>query len=59
MEAAFRQIQKKVNGVVSIGGTPLVAARNEAILGVILLKDILKTDIKEMFADLRWIEKQL
>jgi K+-transporting ATPase ATPase B chain len=44
---------------VSIGGTPLVAARNEAILGVILLKDILKTDIKEMFADLRWIEKQL
>jgi K+-transporting ATPase ATPase B chain len=44
---------------VSIGGTPLVVARNEAILGMILLKDILKTDIKEMFADLRWIEKQL
>lgn len=45
----------KVNGVASAGGTPLVAARGPRVLGVIFLKDILKTGIRERFADLRRI----
>ena len=35
------------------GGTPLVVAKNGRVLGVIYLKDIIKTGIKEKFADLR------
>ncbi|WP_298669311.1 potassium-transporting ATPase subunit KdpB [uncultured Methanofollis sp.] len=45
----------KVNGIASEGGTPLVAARDSTVLGVIFLKDILKTGIRERFADLRKI----
>ncbi len=37
------------------GGTPLVVARNEAVLGVIYLKDIVKGGIKERFQQLRRI----
>jgi potassium-transporting ATPase ATP-binding subunit len=48
-------LKAKVNGIASTGGTPLVVARNETILGVIFLKDILKTGIRERFADLRRI----
>jgi K+-transporting ATPase ATPase B chain len=48
-------LKAKVNGIASKGGTPLVVARNETILGVIFLKDILKTGIRERFADLRKI----
>jgi K+-transporting ATPase ATPase B chain len=48
-------VTAKVNGIASAGGTPLVVARNETILGVIFLKDILKTGIRERFADLRRI----
>jgi len=48
-------LKGKVDGVASAGGTPLVVARNEVILGVIFLKDILKTGIKERFSDLRQI----
>ncbi len=48
-------LKAKVDRVASAGGTPLVVARNETILGVIFLKDILKTGIKERFADLRRI----
>jgi potassium-transporting ATPase ATP-binding subunit len=48
-------LKGKVDGVATAGGTPLVVARNETILGVIFLKDILKTGIKERFADLRRI----
>jgi K+-transporting ATPase ATPase B chain len=48
-------LNTKVNGIASKGGTPLVVARNETILGVIFLKDILKTGIRERFADLRKI----
>ena len=48
-------LKAKVNGIASTGGTPLVVARNETILGVIFLKDILKTGIRERFADLRKI----
>ena len=48
-------LQAKVHGIASAGGTPLVVARNETVLGVIFLKDILKTGIRERFADLRRI----
>ncbi|PAV13579.1 potassium-transporting ATPase subunit B [Methanosarcina spelaei] len=48
-------LKGKVDGVATAGGTPLVVARNETIFGVIFLKDILKTGIKERFADLRRI----
>jgi len=46
-------LKAKVNGIATTGGTPLVVVRNETILGVIFLKDILKTGIRERFADLR------
>jgi len=35
------------------GGTPLVVAQNERILGVVHLKDIVKGGIRERFAELR------
>jgi len=44
-----------VTGIASAGGTPLVVARGPTILGVIYLKDILKTGIRERFSDLRRI----
>ena len=48
-------LKAKVHGIASAGGTPLVVALNETILGVIFLKDILKTGIRKRFADLRRI----
>ena len=48
-------LKEKVHGIASAGGTPLVVARNETVLGVVFLKDILKTGIRERFADLRKI----
>jgi K+-transporting ATPase ATPase B chain len=48
-------LKEKVHAIASAGGTPLVVARNEKILGVIFLKDILKTGIRERFKDLRKI----
>ena len=48
-------LKEKVNAIASAGGTPLVVSRSETILGVIFLKDILKTGIRERFADLRKI----
>ncbi len=48
-------LEAKVMGVASAGGTPLVVCRNREILGVIHLKDILKTGIRERFRDLRQI----
>lgn len=35
------------------GGTPLVVAKNAAVLGVVYLKDIVKKGVKERFSDLR------
>jgi K+-transporting ATPase ATPase B chain len=48
-------LKAKVNGIASTGGTPLVVVRNKTILGVIFLKDILKTGIRDRFVDLRKI----
>lgn len=42
-----------VSKIANKGGTPLVVAKNEKILGVINLKDIIKQGVKEKFADLR------
>lgn len=42
-----------VRSIAEKGGTPLVVARNERVLGVIELKDIIKQGVKEKFADLR------
>lgn len=44
------QIVKRIAGA---GGTPLVVAKNNRILGVIYLKDIVKNGVKERFEDLR------
>ncbi|MDD1717670.1 MAG: potassium-transporting ATPase subunit KdpB, partial [Methanoregulaceae archaeon] len=48
-------LDAKVSGIASAGGTPLVVCRDNTVLGVIYLKDILKTDIRERFLDLRQI----
>jgi K+-transporting ATPase ATPase B chain len=42
-----------VDRIARSGGTPLVVSRNQAILGVIHLKDIVKGGIKERFLQLR------
>ncbi|RDY22941.1 K(+)-transporting ATPase subunit B [Romboutsia maritimum] len=42
-----------VENISKQGGTPLVVCKNERVLGVIHLKDILKSGVKEKFNDLR------
>ncbi len=42
-----------VNRIANLGGTPLVVARNDQVLGVIYLKDIVKNGVRERFDDLR------
>ncbi len=42
-----------VRQVAGAGATPLVVSRNERVLGVVELKDIVKGGIKERFAELR------
>ena len=46
-------LRPAVERISHVGGTPLVVARNEQILGVIHLKDVVKGGIKERFAHLR------
>lgn len=46
-------VQKSVEAISRKGGTPLVVAEGEKILGVIHLKDIVKGGIRERFAELR------
>ena len=47
------QCQEVVNRIAGQGGTPLVVARDDRVLGVVELKDIVKQGVKEKFADLR------
>ena len=47
------ETQEKVNVISSNGGTPLVVAKNEKVLGVIELQDIIKPGIQERFERLR------
>lgn len=48
-----RECEDVVTKIANQGGTPLVVAKNHIILGVIYLKDIIKSGVKEKFADLR------
>jgi K+-transporting ATPase ATPase B chain len=47
------ELQLNVNNIAKSGGTPLVVSRNNEILGVIHLKDIVKGGIKQRFFQLR------
>ncbi|SHK98385.1 K+-transporting ATPase ATPase B chain [Anaerocolumna jejuensis DSM 15929] len=47
------ECEKIVKEVAGAGGTPLVVAKNDRVLGVIYLKDIVKNGVKERFEDLR------
>jgi potassium-transporting ATPase ATP-binding subunit len=47
------QVADEVDKISRAGGTPLVVAEIPRVLGVILLKDIVKGGIKERFAQLR------
>ena len=46
-------VRVAVREVAKSGGTPLVVSRDDKVLGVIELKDIVKGGIKERFAELR------
>ncbi|WP_283610240.1 potassium-transporting ATPase subunit KdpB [Faecalispora anaeroviscerum] len=47
------ECEQQVKRVAGAGGTPLVVAKNNQVLGVIYLKDIVKNGVKERFEDLR------
>jgi len=42
-----------VQKIAKLGGTPLVVSKDHIIIGVIYLKDIVKSGVKEKFADMR------
>ncbi|QIL49492.1 potassium-transporting ATPase subunit KdpB [Vagococcus hydrophili] len=42
-----------VSEIAKVGGTPLVVVKNNIVLGVIYLKDIVKNGVKEKFEDMR------
>ena len=46
-------VRAAVQKIAKSGGTPLVVSRDDQVLGVIELKDIVKGGIKERFAELR------
>jgi potassium-transporting ATPase ATP-binding subunit len=48
-----QECESIVRRVANEGGTPLVVAKNDKVLGVIYLKDIVKNGVKERFEDLR------
>ena len=52
-EAPGSAIDEAVQRVAERGGTPLVVARNRSALGVVHLKDVVKTGMRERFDDLR------
>ncbi|MFN7038175.1 MAG: potassium-transporting ATPase subunit KdpB [Alphaproteobacteria bacterium] len=41
------EIRTKVESIAKLGGTPLLVTKNKQVLGVIYLKDIIKSEIKE------------
>ncbi|HLN13281.1 MAG TPA: potassium-transporting ATPase subunit KdpB, partial [bacterium] len=47
------ELNATVDRISRTGGTPLVVSRNDTVLGVIYLKDIVKGGIKERFLQLR------
>ncbi|SIR59937.1 potassium-transporting ATPase subunit KdpB [Bosea sp. TND4EK4] len=46
-------VEQAVRKIASSGGTPLVVARDNDVLGVVHLKDVVKPGIRERFAELR------
>ena len=52
-QAASPELDSIVRGIASSGGTPLVVAENNRILGVVHLKDVVKPGIRDRFAELR------
>lgn len=48
-----RECDEVVERIAKAGGTPLVVTKNRRVLGVVYLKDIIKSGVKEKFADLR------
>jgi K+-transporting ATPase ATPase B chain len=46
-------VRERVDSIARSGGTPLVIAENKRVLGTIHLKDIVKPNIKDRFAELR------
>lgn len=48
-----KECDEIVKRISNQGGTPLVVTKNHVVLGVIFLKDIIKSGVKEKFADLR------
>ena len=48
-----QETEERVKAISSNGGTPLVVSRNEVVLGVIELQDIIKPNIQERFERLR------
>jgi K+-transporting ATPase ATPase B chain len=50
---AAREITQISDRIAQQGGTPLAVAKNDRLLGVIHLKDIVKGGIRERFAELR------
>ena len=48
-----QECDEAVERIAKAGGTPLVVTKNCRVLGVVCLKDIIKSGVKEKFADLR------
>ena len=48
-----QECDEAVERIAKAGGTPLVVTENCRVLGVVYLKDIIKSGVKEKFADLR------
>jgi K+-transporting ATPase ATPase B chain len=48
-----QQVMDKVDEISRLGATPLLVADRDKVLGIILLKDVVKGGIKERFAQLR------
>ncbi|RMC35030.1 potassium-transporting ATPase subunit KdpB [Paracoccus alkanivorans] len=51
--AADPALRAKVDEIARSGGTPLLVAENDRILGAIHLKDVIKPGMRERFAELR------
>jgi K+-transporting ATPase ATPase B chain len=47
------QCDETVRKIANLGGTPLVVSKDYVIVGVIYLKDIIKSGVQEKFADMR------
>jgi K+-transporting ATPase ATPase B chain len=52
-EAAPAEFRQAVDRISRAGGTPLAVSQNRQLLGVVHLKDIVKPDIRQRFAELR------